>query len=129
LEETNHVATHSLGVGRRHGARWCSLCRRPSHPPPPPVFLPPPRDFNGLYIDVSKTRVGPIYGGGIEYALTPNVVAGVEYLRTDFRFTDSSPETPVQAKHNLIQNSVQFRLTYKFDPITLTVDTSRPTIH
>jgi outer membrane immunogenic protein len=82
---------------------------------------------SGLNFDSrTRTLVGWTAGGGIEYAVIPNWLIGVEYRYTDFgRFTDTglfgiaNPGVPFGAEfdahHHLTQNRVQARVSYKFD--------------
>jgi outer membrane immunogenic protein len=86
-----------------------------------------PGCFVGLTFDSrTRTLVGWTAGGGIEYAVTPNWLIGVEYRYTDFgRFTDTgllgntnpgvSFGSEADAHHHLTQNRVQARVSYKFD--------------
>jgi len=86
-----------------------------------------PGCFVGLTFDSrTRTLVGWTAGGGIEYAVTPNWLIGVEYRYTDFgRFTDTgllgntnpgvSFGSEADVHHHLTQNRVQARVSYKFD--------------
>jgi len=85
-------------------------------------------DCGGLIFESrTRTLVGWTAGGGIEYAVTPNWLVGVEYRYTDFgRFTDTRivgrtdpgvafGGAEFDVHHPLTQNRVQARVSYKFD--------------
>lgn len=69
---------------------------------------------------ISRTRAGWTVGGGIQYALTNNWSARVEYRYSDFGSYNDFPfailaSLPI-ARHTLTQNQVQVGVSYKFDP-------------
>jgi outer membrane immunogenic protein len=73
----------------------------------------------GATDQISKTRTGWTVGGGIAYAINNNWSVGVEYRYSDFgTYADQSttgallPLTFI--RHNLTENQVQGRLTYRF---------------
>lgn len=73
--------------------------------------------FAGGVDRFSRTRVGYTAGGGIEYAVTNNVILGAEYRYTDFgTYTDGLVNAAVgTVRHRATDNRVQGRISYKFD--------------
>lgn len=72
---------------------------------------------------VDQTPVGFAVGGGLEYALTANLIARVQYLYSDFGTSNSSTLnlgpadyfwTGFQEHHNVQLNTVLLGLSYKF---------------
>jgi outer membrane immunogenic protein len=70
----------------------------------------------------SKSRGGVVVGGGMEYMLTQNLIAGIEYNHIDlgrsnyaaFNVGNNSNTTSVDDRTKV--DSVVGRLSYKFDP-------------
>jgi outer membrane immunogenic protein len=71
----------------------------------------------------STTLVGPTYGGGVEYAVTPNISVGGEYRYTDYGHdtmrlgsvtTGAGASAPASGKIGLTDNSVLFKVNYRF---------------
>lgn len=80
-------------------------------------------DIHDTYVGVAgvdsfrRTKVGYTAGGGIEYAVTNNVILGAEYRFTDFgSYTDNLINSGIGAvRHRETDNRIQARLSYKFD--------------
>jgi outer membrane protein OmpA-like peptidoglycan-associated protein len=81
----------------------------------------------GSHTSKSTTLVGPTYGGGIEYAMTPNLSVGAEYRYTDYgRDTFSlgnvattgaggaAATAPATGTVGLRDNTVMFKVNYHF---------------
>jgi len=88
-----------------------------------------PLDFAAAsFVNSSGLRGGFAAGGGLEYAITPNLIGRVEYLRYDlgtawrltpFLTTDGSLQWPGLAQHveaSLSGNIVRAGLNYRFTP-------------
>jgi outer membrane immunogenic protein len=74
-------------------------------------------NFLGTTGEVSDTRVGWTVGAGLEYAMTDNLIARVEYRFSDYgRKSQSAPFFfPTQpARLDLTTNDVRVGLSYKF---------------
>jgi outer membrane immunogenic protein len=68
----------------------------------------------GTVFPSSSSRVGWIAGAGVEYAVTRNIILGVEYLHSDFGSQTMTYDVPYPAVR-VTDDVVRARLSYKFD--------------
>jgi outer membrane immunogenic protein len=82
-----------------------------------------PGGTNGTQVRIGKSFdvSGPVYGGGIEFALTENITIGAEYLRYDFDSSDAvtlnttnSGITTEKVSTDYAIDTVQARVNFKF---------------
>jgi OOP family OmpA-OmpF porin len=66
----------------------------------------------------STTLMGPTYGGGVEYAMTPNISVGAEYRYTDYGHATlglgSVAGAPASGKIALTDNTLLLKANYRF---------------
>jgi outer membrane protein OmpA-like peptidoglycan-associated protein len=89
--------------------------------------------FPGSSASKSTTLIGPTVGGGIEYAVTPNISVGGEYRYTDYGHdslslgrvatvgagpaaTPTFATEPANGRIALRDNTVLFKVNYRFSP-------------
>jgi outer membrane immunogenic protein len=71
---------------------------------------------SGIIISDSSTRTGWTVGAGVEYAVTDNVLLGLEYNYTDLGSFNINTETPRETDHDVDAafSAVSLTLGYKF---------------
>lgn len=82
-----------------------------------------PGGTNGTQVKISNSfnEAGPVYGGGVEFALTEHITLGAEYLRYDFGSSDvvtlnttNSGIKTEKVESDYTIDTVQARLNFKF---------------
>ncbi len=71
---------------------------------------------SGISVSDSSTRTGWTVGAGVEYAVTDNVLLGLEYNYTDLGSYNINTETPEETNHDVDTafSAVSLTLGYKF---------------
>ncbi len=68
----------------------------------------------GVQFPGNSSRYGWIAGGGVEYAVTRNIILGVEYLHADYGSQTMTYDVPYPSVR-VTDDVVRGRLSYKFD--------------
>ena len=81
------------------------------------VFNCPPEPYGYYSTNTSKTLTGFNVGGGIDWAITPNVIARVEYIFDDYgspTFSTPKPDWNDRKLTDFYDNTVRVALAFKF---------------